>query len=189
MVDGDDLLRVGAAAVSIAVALAIGALLVEIVHNVFYVALGMVAAAGTLLILPIGLLVPAFILAVTPMYRRAQDHLRLGVLFCCVTGIQLLVLAGSLRGRVLLLRTLTGAEREQILLLLVDQGELTASIAAVVGVLFLAMPLGYRMWRSRRGPRSEQPRKRPSTSGRKSRHGAPSSKVRGEGADRIRTGE
>lgn len=115
IITGDELTWFGATAVSVSLAVANGFFLIEIIHNVFAVAMRMVAAAGTVLVLPIILATLIVTFGIPPLYRWAQSQFMLPVWFLGISSIQCMSLGSAILIRTRVVAWLTSGTTEDIL--------------------------------------------------------------------------
>lgn len=115
IITSDDLVWFGATAVSIGLAIANGFFLIEIIHNVFAVAMRMVAAGGTMLVLPIILATIIVTFGIPSLYRWAQGQFLLLVWFLGISSIQCMALGSAILIRTRLIARLTNGTVDDVL--------------------------------------------------------------------------
>ncbi|MFP4509968.1 MAG: hypothetical protein ACLFNQ_07535 [Spirochaetaceae bacterium] len=117
VINHDDVTWFAATTVSVGLAVANGFFLIEIIHNVFAVAMRMLAAGGTVLVLPIILATLIVAFGIPPLYRWAQGQFLLSVWFLGISSIQCMALGSAILIRTRLLAWLTSGTTDDILFL------------------------------------------------------------------------
>lgn len=144
----DDIAWFGATTISVSLAVANGFFLIEIIHNVFAVAMRMLAAGGTVLVLPIILATLIVAFGIPPLYRWAQGQFLLSVWFLGVSSIQCMALGSAILIRTRLLAWLTSGTTDDVLFLVgpiyepVGWGLFVLALIAGVWAVYLRVKAG-----------------------------------------------
>ena len=130
-VDIDRMIYGAAVAVTVVLAVAIGAFVIEALHNVYHVGDWHAGPVARVLVVPVGVITFAFAMFVPLIYSRAREKLRMGELFFWISSVQCMVLGASLVGRSYLIAAVADADVDIVVELL---GERERTIAAVLFV-------------------------------------------------------
>ncbi len=133
--DIDRLIYGTAIAVTVVLTIAIGAFVIEALHNVYHVGDWHIGPVARVLVVPVGVITFAFAMFVPLIYSRAREKLRMGEVFFWISSVQCFVLGAALIGRSYIIAAVADADVDIVIELLGGREWTIATVLLVIAAV------------------------------------------------------